>query len=85
MSDAIIVAIITGIFSMIGNQLANMSHRKKDAIVQARRDQNLDDRLERLEKKVDLHNEYGKKFGEVAVAMTKMQKDIEYLRKGTSI
>lgn len=85
MSDAVIVALITGGLSFMGVVVTNHGNRKKDAITQAKRDQRFEDRLDRLEKKVDLHNEYGRKFGEVATAMTAMQKDIEYLRKGTKI
>ena len=33
-----------------------------------------------MENKIDEHNEYGRKFGEVATAMAVMAKDIEYLK-----
>lgn len=82
MSEAVIIALITGGVTLAGNLLSNWSARKKEAVAQAVRDQEFKDKLEVLEKKVDLHNEYGKKFGEVAKAMTAMQKDIEWLRKG---
>lgn len=74
MSDVVLVALISSGFTIIG-----------DLIIKSRHSQRLEDRLDRLEKKVDLHNEYGKKFGEVAIAMTAMQKDVEYLRKATKI
>ena len=48
---------------------------------QADRLDSIDEKIVRLEKKVDEHNEYGKKFGEVATNMTAMAKDIEYLKK----
>lgn len=38
-------------------------------------------RLTKIEKKLDEHNHYAEKFGEVKVDITSMKKDIEYLRK----
>ena len=81
MSDSIIVALITGGVTLIGTVFANYSMRKKDAVEQARREQKLDDRLDRLESKVEEHNNYGKKFGEAAQALTAIQKDIEWLKR----
>lgn len=82
MSDAIIVALITGGFTFLGVLVVNHTNRKKDAIEQARRDQRFEDRLDRLEKKVDEHNNYGKKFGEASQALVAIQKDVEWLKKG---
>ena len=42
----------------------------------------IDDRLERLEKKVDLHNNYGKKFGECETTIKLQRKDIINMNKG---
>jgi short-subunit dehydrogenase len=81
MSDAIIVALITGGMTLIGTVFANYSMRKKDGIQQARREQKLDDRLDRLEAKVEEHNNYGKKFGEASQTLTAIQKDIEWLKR----
>jgi hypothetical protein len=41
----------------------------------------IDEKIKRLEKKVDEHNEYGRKFGEVATSLVSMAKDIEYLKR----
>lgn len=38
-------------------------------------------RLTKIEKKLDEHNHYAERFGEVKVDITSMKKDIEYLRK----
>lgn len=38
-------------------------------------------RLSKIEKKLDEHNHYAERFGEVKVDITSMKKDIEYLRK----
>ena len=54
--DAAMVTILTTVIveaaGIIGLLIKSSSERKKNAIEQARRDQKLDDRLDRLEKKV---------------------------------
>ena len=85
MSETIIIAIITGGVTLTGNLLSNYSARKKAAVEQAVRDQEFKDKLEVLEKKVDEHNNYGKKFGEASQALVSIQKDIEWLKKERKI
>ena len=90
--DAGMVAILTTIIAeaagIIGILLKNSSDRKKNAIEQAKRDQNIEDRLHQLEKKVDAHNGYAKIFAEnskiqskTAETLAAIQKDIEWLKK----
>ena len=81
MSDSVITALITGGVTLTVNLLANWSARKKQSVERAVSDQEIKDKLDVLEKKVDEHNKYGQKFGDVATAMVSMQKDIEYLKK----
>lgn len=81
MSEAVIIALITGGVTLAGNLLSNWSARKKEAVAQAVRDQEFKDRLDILEKKVDEHNNFGKKFGEASAALVSIQKDIEWLKK----
>lgn len=38
-------------------------------------------RLTKIEKKLDEHNHYAERFGEVKIDIASMKKDIEYLRK----
>lgn len=81
LADSVIVAIITGVLAVLGTYVGNITiSRKKsreDAIRDARKEQRLVDRLDRLEKKVDEHNNYGKKFGEIqndiAIIKTKFE------------
>lgn len=81
MSEAIIIALITGGVTLAGNLLANHSARKKEAVEQARRDQEFKDKLDSLEKKVDEHNGYAKRFGEIEKAIVKIDANIEFLKK----
>ena len=85
---SLISATIVAGFSFLGQVILN---RKKDAeerIKEAKKQQYQDDRddyfdncIQKINKKLDEHNHYAKKFEEVNIKLTGMQKDIEYLRK----
>lgn len=83
----IIVALITSLGGVVGAYLAVQKGNRESEIKDAQREQRQSDRLDRidericsLEKKVDIHNGYAEKFGEIANSMTAMSKDIEYLK-----
>ena len=77
MSDAIIVAIIAGLCSVIGQWLISHRQSKDRAIAEAERETKLEMRLESVEKKLDEHNGYAKRFEEIgrdiAVIKTKLE------------
>ena len=80
--------IITAVAGIAGAYLAVRKGSQEQEIKNVQREQRQSDRLDsieekigRLEKKVDEHNGYGKKFGEVATSLVSMAKDIEYLKK----
>lgn len=85
MAESVIVAIITGVLAVLGAYAGNVAvSRKKareDAIKDARREQNLADRLDRLEKKVDEHNGWGEKFGIIQRDIAIIKTEIKYQRK----
>lgn len=81
MTEAIVVALITGSFTLAGTYIMQRKKSQDDAVKEAQREQRQTDRLERIEEKisrlehkVDIHNGYAEKLGAI-------QKDIEYLRK----
>ena len=85
MSEAVLVAIITATASVICQFVIARTQHEKDKTDLAVTLKGITDRL-------DLHNGYAEKIGGLAddmekltVAMAKMEKDIEYLRKGTQI
>lgn len=82
MESTIIVALITGICSVIGNYFISIKNKKENEIRDAQREQKQSDRLEAIEHKLDIHNGYAEKLGDISVSMAMMQKDIEYLKKG---
>jgi hypothetical protein len=66
MSDVIIVAVITGICSVIGQWL-----------ISREREVRLDERLKSVEKKLDEHNGYAKKFESIQIDIAKISTKIE--------
>lgn len=76
----IITTIIVEAAGIIGLLIKQNGERKQNAIDQARRDQKIDDRLARIEenqnrqeKKIDEHNGYAKRFGEIEKAIVKIE------------
>ena len=85
MAESVIVAIITGVLAVLGAYAGNVAvSRKKareDAIKDAERETRQADRLDVIEKKLDEHNGYAKKFEEIGKDIAVIKKEIEYLRK----
>lgn len=84
---AIVVALIGFAGVCVGTVAGFKKMQKKNEIADAVREQRqndrfdrIDEKIERLEKKVDIHNGYAEKFGSVEVLLKGMQKDIEYLK-----
>lgn len=66
MSDVIIVAIITGICSVVGQWL-----------ISREREIRLDERLKSVEKKLDEHNGYAQKFEAIQIDIAKISTKLE--------
>lgn len=85
MWENIAVALITGVLAVLGTYVGNVTiSRKKtreEAIREAKRDQELTDRLDRLEKKVDEHNNYAKRFEEIGKDIAVVKTEISFIRK----
>lgn len=83
--ESVIVAIITGILAVLGAYVGNVAiSRKKsreDAIRDAERETRQVVRLDRLEKKVDEHNGYAKKFEEIGKDIAIIKTELEFIRK----
>lgn len=65
-SDVIIVAIITGICSVVGQWL-----------ISREREIRLDERLKSVEKKLDEHNGYAQKFETIQIDIAKISTKLE--------
>ena len=79
MSDVVIVSLITGICSVIGQWLISRNQNEKRKIEDAVRDARLEDRLKSVEKKLTIHNGYASRFEEIQVDIAQIKKDIEYI------
>lgn len=85
LSEGVLIAIITGVLAVLGSYMGNVSisrrKTREDAIRDAKREQELKDRLDRFEKKVDEHNGYAQKFETISKDIAVIKTEIEILRK----
>ena len=82
MSDAIRVARITASASVICQIIISNKARKDQDAKQAARDQEVEDRLRGIERRLDIHNNYAEKLSDISIALAGIKKDIEYIRGG---
>lgn len=89
MTEAIIVAAIGTAGSIVGACIAAHSavdkKTREDDIKAAQREQRQQDQLEEIKQKLDIHNGYAEKLGDIQIDIAGIHKDIEYIRKRTKI
>lgn len=87
-AESIITAIITGSFSTIGAIVGILGiiekKSREEEIKDTERETRQAMRLDAIEKKLDIHNGYAEKFGDIQKDIAIVKKDIEYLRKERS-
>lgn len=92
MSDLVKVALISGAFSvavgvltLVGVIISNRAQANKAQVKSeaesARKDQELKDRLESIEHKLDEHNGYAAKFAALSGEIIEMRNDIKWLKE----
>ena len=81
MSDPVLIALITGLCAVVGQWLISRSQNEKRKVDEAIRDARLEDRLKSVEKKLDEHNGYAKRFGEISTDIAVIKNDIKHLRE----
>lgn len=81
MSDAVIVALITGICAVVGQWLISRKQNQDRETAEAVRDAKLELRLQGVEKKLDIHNGYAEKFAEIGADIAVIKNDIKTLYK----
>lgn len=79
MSEAVIVALITGAAAVIGQYLISRKGRMDDRIERAKRDQYLDDQLKVINRKLDEHNGYAKRFEEISRDITEIKTELKHI------
>lgn len=72
-SESILVALITGASAVISNVIISQRKSRRDTIENALREQRQTLRLESIEKKVDEHNGYAKRFGEIEKSIVRIE------------
>lgn len=91
-SDAVITALIVAASSIICQVLINKGNRKKQtaedaekekarAVEDAKREAHLEDRLKSIESKLDVHNGYAEKLGDIQTDIAVIKNDIKTLYK----
>lgn len=81
-TEAVIIAIITGITTISGSYLVNRKDINKEKIERAKREENIDHRLKTIEKKLDEHNHYAQKFGEIEKSIVRIDTILSSNKKG---
>lgn len=83
MSESVVVAIITGIFAVLGQWLISRQQTARRKIDDAVRDARLEDRIKALEDKMDVHNGYAERFADIGRDIAVIRNDIKTLyRRG---
>lgn len=84
----ILVALITLFGTLIGVFMGYHTKNKKQVVQEAKREQEQKDQFDRLfsemkaiKKRLDTHNSYAEKFGDIEKSIVSIKKDIEYIRK----
>lgn len=87
-NSQIIIAIIGLIGTIVGAIVGYIGKSRKNAIDEAKREQQQTDLFNKIfeemnviKKKLDEHNHYAEKFGEIEKSIISIKKDIEYIRK----
>ena len=79
---AIVVALIGMVGSVWGQWLISRKNRREDDAKQAVKDALMESRLDSIEKKLDEHNGYAKRFEEVAVSLAELRTELKLKGNG---
>ena len=81
LTEGIIIAAITGLCAVIGQWLITRKGRAEDAAERARLDERTAIRLASIERKLDEHNHYAEKLGDLQQDVAVIRTQIEQLEK----
>ena len=72
MNDTVLTALIMAAASVVCQLLINASNRRKREVEEAVKDAHLQERLKSIEDKLDEHNGYASKFGDIGTSLSKL-------------
>ena len=81
LSDAIVVAIIAAIGSVFGQWLISRKQDQDRSLVEAERDARFDERLKGVESRLDQHNHYAEKIGDIQCDIAEIKTEIKNLKE----
>ena len=78
---SVLIGIIGGILGIL-NQLTNLRKQQEEVIkARAARDKDVEDRLGRIEERLNSHNSYAEKFASLTEAIVEMKTDIKWIKE----
>lgn len=78
---SVLIGVIGGILGIL-NQLTNLRKQQEEVLKkQAVRDKDVEDRLGRIEERLNSHNSYASKFAELTEAIVEMKTDIKWIKE----
>lgn len=81
MTEAIIAALIAAAASIFGSFLMYRKSSKDQIEKMARSEQRTLDRLEAIEKKLDIHNGYAEKFGDIQISIAEIRTELKSIKR----
>lgn len=81
---ALLVALIPAVASIICQMIISNKTRRDDDTKKAADQQKLDDRLVNIEKKLDEHNQYAKKIGQIERSLIRIDTIVSMSRRSTN-
>ncbi len=82
MTEAVIVALITAVGAVLGQWLISRRQNEERKTADAVRDARIEDRMAAVEKKLDIHNGYAEKLGEIQQDIAVIKTEITMLQRG---
>lgn len=80
MSEVVIAALIGAAASIIVNLITIIGQNNKRKTEEAVKDERLENRLKNIEGKLDTHNGYAEKLGEIQKSVSQIDKDIAVIK-----
>lgn len=84
----VIVGVLGLVGTLLGAVLGYLGRTRKEAVAEAKREQEQTDlfkkvfeEMKEIKTRLDTHNKYAEKFGDIKVDIANIKKDIEYIRK----